>query len=230
MENSEQTIQGSKKNPFTRRRQLLMGGSFLAGLVASTTGFSTLDSKPALGKDKDEDDSLELSGKWKKKKIHRIEGPGLHHSALLAYDIDATIRFYEKGFNARKRYGWNSAQTILPNGELFDVVRRVQLMDIGDGNYVEIVAGGTPANQRVGYDIWNHLALRADNTDFYYQRAINAGAKPFNFVFNGKTWNGEPANFILSGDINGQANITVRLAYCQGLDGELIEMVQGNIL
>ncbi|MEH1881231.1 VOC family protein [Nostoc sp.] len=227
MKDTDKTMQRSPKNPFTRR-QLLIGSSFLTGLVTSTVGLSTLSSKPALSQDLQE--SGGYLGTWKKKKIHRIEGPGLHHSALLSYDIDATIRFYEQGFGARKRYGWNSAQTILPTGQFFDVIRRVQLMDLGDGNYVEIVAGGTPASERVGYDIWNHIALRADNTDLYYQRAINAGAQPYSFVFNDKTWNGEPADFVLSGDPSGQATLNVRLAYCRGIDGELIEMVQGKVL
>ncbi|MBD2435908.1 VOC family protein [Nostoc sp. FACHB-110] len=210
------------------RRNLLIGSSFLTGLFASSTTLFTFGSKPASSKELDES-RQDLAG-WKKKKIHRIEGPGLHHFALLAYDIDASIRFYEQGFGARKRYDWNSAKTILPTGEVFNVIGRLQLMDMGDGNYVELISGGKPASERVGYDVWNHIALRCDNTDRYYERAINAGAKPYNFVYKDQVWDGRPADFEVTGSLYGQPTINVRLAYCRGIDGELIELIQGNLL
>ncbi|OYD96372.1 hypothetical protein CDG76_06090 [Nostoc sp. 'Peltigera membranacea cyanobiont' 210A] len=227
MKYTDKTMELITNKSFTRRN-LLIGSSFLTGLVASSTALFNFGSKPALSKDPQE--SGEYLKAWQKKKIHRIEGPGLHHFALLSYDIEATIRFYEQGFGARKRYDWNSAKTILPTGEVFNVIGRLQLMDMGDGNYVELISGGKPASERVGYDVWNHIALRCDSVDRYYERAINAGAKPYNFVYKDQIWDGRPADFEVTGSFYGEPTINVRLAYCRGIDGELIELLQGNLL
>lgn len=102
-------------------------------------------------------------------------------------------------------------------------------MDMGEGNYVELVEGGLPPDQRTGYDTFNHLGLRTPNTDASYARAIAASAKPFTVTVKGQVWDGTPADFILNGE-NGEKPIRLRLAYLMGTDGPVIEFVQGDEL
>ena len=58
-----------------------------------------------------------------------IAGCGFHHFVVQVHDFDAAIRFY-KALGMSEAHSW---------GE--DNYRAV-LMDTGDGNYMEILAGG----------------------------------------------------------------------------------------
>lgn len=214
MNNADNRAQASPKKPVTRR-QLLIGSSFLVGLAATSATMVHAQSDP----EQDE----------RKKSKKRIHGPGFHHIALFAVDVDATIRFYTDGLGCQRRYGWTEATTTLPTGEVFTVTRRVELVDFGDHNYVEVIAGGKPANERTGYDTFNHLALRTPDADATYARAIDAGAQPFNYMFGNQVWDGRPSDFILNGE-NGEGSLTVRLAYLQGINNEVIELVQNDVL
>ncbi len=128
--------------------------------------------------------------------------PGFHHLALRARDFDATVRFYEDGLGFVQAHSW---------GEGSD---RGVLLDTGDGNYLEIFAGGTPAApvdpQAQGLI---HFALRTPDVDAAHARALGAGA----------TDDIAPKDVSLGG-------VPVRLAFVCGPDGERIEFFANDAL
>ncbi len=128
---------------------------------------------------------------------------GFHHVALRAFDFDATVRFYEEGIGCVRRFGWGSENT------------RAALMDVGDGNYVEIFAGRLPGEVAEGGVI--HFALRTDDTDAAYALALAAGATP---LIAPKDATPDHADH----------PITFRVAFVKGLDGEVIEFFQNDEL
>src|ERR1044071_6054862 len=67
-----------------------------------------------------------------------IGGGGVHHLALRANDFDATLKFYCEGVGFRRAYGWGEDGRA--KGERDS---RIVLLDTGDGNYLEVFAGGT---------------------------------------------------------------------------------------
>ena len=83
-----------------------------------------------------------------------IKSRGFHHIALRAFDFDATVRFYEQGFGCVRKFGWGSDNT------------RAALMDVGDGNYVEIFAGREFGDVPEGGII--HFALRTTTIEADY--------------------------------------------------------------
>ena len=131
--------------------------------------------------------------------------PGFHHLALRARDFDATVRFYEDGLGFVRAYGWGEGDS------------RAVMLDTGDGNYLEIYAGGTPAPpvdpQAAGLI---HFALRTPDVDAAHARALGAGA----------TDDIAPKDVELGGD----GGVPVRLAFVYGLDGERIEFFANDAL
>lgn len=72
----------------------------------------------------------------------------------------------------------------------------------------------------------NHFCLRTGDCYVDYQRALATGGQKVTIQAGGAVWNGEPMNFELSGE----TSIPVRIAFVQGLDGELVEFFQNQIL
>jgi glyoxylase I family protein len=128
---------------------------------------------------------------------------GFHHIAVRSFDFDATVRFYEEGIGCVRRFGWGSENT------------RAALMDVGDGNYVEIFAGRETGDVQEGGII--HNALRTTTIEADYERALAAGAKPLEAPKDVS-----PAN--------SDHPIVLRVAFVQGLDGEVIEFFQNDEL
>jgi glyoxylase I family protein len=132
-------------------------------------------------------------------------GPGFHHVAIRAYDFDATVKFYEEGFGFQRAYGWGEG-----NG-------RAAMMDTGDGNYLEIFAGGkrAPGEDPPEGGIL-HYALRVADVNAAFDRAVAAGARP----------TVEPKDVPIQGDFP----TTFRIAFVKGLDGEIIEFFHNDRL
>lgn len=131
--------------------------------------------------------------------------PGFHHVALRALDFDATARFYQDGLGFTPAHGWGEGDG------------RALLLDAGDGNYLEIFAGGQapPAPdggspQAAGL---LHFALRTPDVDAAHARALGAGA----------------ADHLAPKDVS-LGGVPVRLAFVRGLDGELIEFFSNRAL
>src|SRR6185437_6653883 len=81
-----------------------------------------------------------------------------------ATDFEATVKFYEDAIGCKRRFGWGEGPT------------RAALMDVGDGNYVEIFTNREPGEIPEGGIV--HYALRVADTDAAYARAVAAGAVP----------------------------------------------------
>lgn len=132
-----------------------------------------------------------------------INGPGLHHVAIKVYDFDKTIRFYTRGLGLKKVYNWGKGDS------------RGALLDAGDGAYVEVWAGGkAPEEGRDAGPIY-HFALRVANTDAVFKKAVAAGGKP----------TVKPHDVT----IPGKPPVTVHIAFCEGPDGESIEIFQNRV-
>jgi glyoxylase I family protein len=134
-----------------------------------------------------------------------IPGCGYHHVALRVADFEATLRFYVEGLGCKPTVAWGEGE------------RRAALLDTGDGNYVEVFAGakrapGEPAPE--GAVI--HFALRTSDCDVAIEKARAAGAEV----------TVEPKSVAVFGD----PPITIRIAFCKGPDGEVIEFFQNDVL
>jgi glyoxylase I family protein len=132
-----------------------------------------------------------------------MNGPGFHHLALRAADFEATLRFYEEGLGFTRAYGWGEGDG------------RAAMLDAGDGNYLEVFAGGNP-QEDVPEGVLLHYALRVPDCDAAYERALAAGARPKD----------PPKDIKMQGDYP----IDIRIAFVRGLDGEVIEFFQNDTL
>jgi glyoxylase I family protein len=131
--------------------------------------------------------------------------PGFHHIALRVADFEATLRFYQEGFGFVRAYGWGEGDS------------RAAMLDTGDGNYLEVFAGGKAASgEDAPEGVLLHFALRTADVDGDYARALAAGAKSHI----------APKDVILQGT----PPVPVRLAFVRGLDGEIIEFFQNDAL
>jgi glyoxylase I family protein len=126
---------------------------------------------------------------------------GFHHLAIRARDFDATLTFYTEAIGLVVRYTWGEAE------------KRAALLDAGNGNWVEVFANGSPEIKPESALV--HFAFRVDDVDTATARARAAGAEI----------TVEPKDFTIQSD----PNIPVRLAFCKGPDGELIEFFQNSL-
>ena len=92
-----------------------------------------------------------------------IGGMGFHHAALKTPDLEKSIAFYEK-LGMKFYTAWGEGEG------------RIAMLDFGDGGILELFAGG---NDRESVDPkYIHLALKVDDVDAAYAKALEAGAKP----------------------------------------------------
>ncbi|WP_256257762.1 MULTISPECIES: VOC family protein [unclassified Paenibacillus] len=126
-----------------------------------------------------------------------LRGGGFHHVAIRVFDFEGTIRFYSDVLGFTVRHQWGEGD------------KRAVLLDTGDGNYLEVFAGGKEGQKPEGAFL--HLALRTEDVDGVTERARAAGAEV----------TVEPKNVELGG-------IPVRLSFFKGPDGELIELFQST--
>ena len=88
-----------------------------------------------------------------------IGGGGFHHVAMKATDFDAAVAFY-KALGFTEKIAWGDGD------------KRAILLDTGDGNYLEIFAGGSTETKPEGAVV--HFALRTRNCDGAIAAAFSA--------------------------------------------------------
>lgn len=128
---------------------------------------------------------------------------GLHHVAFRAKDFDASVRFYKEGLGLTEKISWGEGD------------RRAVMLDAGNGNYLEIFAGGSAEPKPEGVLI--HFALRSADSEASLRRAVAAGA----------------VVTVPTKEVAIQSRPTgptpVRIAFCRGPDGEIIEFFQNEL-
>lgn len=134
---------------------------------------------------------------------------GFHHVAIRARDFDKSVRFYCDVLGYRAKIGWGEKP------------KRAIMLDAGDGDYIEIferpeAPTPVPADQSAIL----HFAVRSDDTDRDYAKAIAAGCDSHM----------EPKSVDIANTRPGTATpVPVRIAFVKGPDGELIEFFQNEL-
>ena len=135
-------------------------------------------------------------------KNERIGGGGFHHVAIRAHDFDASVRFYTEALGFREKIRWGEGDS------------RAIMLDTGDGNYLEIFANATPGHKPEGAIL--HFAIRTADCDAALQRARAAGAV-VTMESKSLTIQSKPSP------------TPVRIAFCKGPDGEIVEFFQNEL-
>jgi glyoxylase I family protein len=130
----------------------------------------------------------------------KLRGGGLHHIAIGASDFDRSLRFYTEGL------GFRNVLTFPEESQT------VAMLDMGAGTYIELFSGGSGEKPRSPL---LHFALRTDDCKAATQRARAVGTITL-----------EPTAMVLEGG----PPVPVRYSFCDGPDGEQIELLQSDVL
>lgn len=131
---------------------------------------------------------------------------GFHHVCLKTRDWERTMAFYRDTLGFTEKIAWNLRGT----------GRRAVMLDTGDGNYVEVFEDPDYVPSPNGSVI--HFALRTDRLDEVAVRVRAAGA----------TITIEPKDVVLA-STNGAGPVPIRIFFCEGPSGEVIEFFQNTI-
>jgi glyoxylase I family protein len=133
-----------------------------------------------------------------------LGGGGFHHVCMKTRDWDATMRFYKDGLGCVEKIAWSAAP------------KRAVMLDAGDGNYIEIFEDLDWAPAAVGPIA--HYALRTTRLDAVVAHLRTMGVKI----------TVEPRDVTIE-TTNGRGPVPVRLAFCDGPNGESIEFLQNSL-
>jgi glyoxylase I family protein len=131
-----------------------------------------------------------------------IKGGGFHHIAIRVRDFERAVKFYTKGLGFREKIQWGEGD------------KRAILLDTGNGNYVEIFAGGKKPSKVEGAIL--HVAFRSKNCAAALARAKAAGA----------TVTMKPTRLTIPSRPH---PTPVRIAFCKAPDGTLIEFFENKL-
>ena len=128
-----------------------------------------------------------------------IQGLGFHHIALRVQDYDRSVAFYCGALGGTVKAAWGEAPD------------RKVMVDLGDGGCVEIFEKPYTGKRICAPFLgeWIHLAMRTEDVDLAYARALEAGAV-----------SQTPPKDV---DLPADPVFPVRLAFVEGPDGEVIE-------
>lgn len=130
---------------------------------------------------------------------------GFHHVAVKTRDWDATLRFYRDGLGCTDRITWAEPP------------QRAGMFDCGDRNYIEVFEdlawSPTPNGALV------HFALRTNRLD-----ASCAHLRAMGYEFTV-----EPTDVTIK-STNGLGGVPVRIAFVEGPNGEIVELLQNTVL
>ncbi|MSU47573.1 MAG: VOC family protein [Opitutus sp.] len=132
---------------------------------------------------------------------------GFHHVCIKTREWDRAVAFYRDVLGCTEKIVWNLGGT----------VRRAAMLDTGDGNYIEIFEDPDYAPAPNGSVV--HIALRTTRLDAVAARVRAAGA----------VITIEPKDVILA-TTNGAGPVPIRIFFCTGPSGEVIEFFQNTVL
>ncbi len=130
-----------------------------------------------------------------------LGGGGLHHVCVKTRDWDATMRFYQELLGCTVKVAWRAAP------------ERAVMLDTGDGNYVEVFED--LAYQPAPNGALLHFALRTTRLDEVAARVRAAGVKI----------TVEPKDVAIP-TTNVPGPVPVRVFFCEGPNGEIVEFLQ----
>ena len=133
-----------------------------------------------------------------------IKGSGFHHIAIRTTNWDASRRFYMDGLGFVERVQWGEEPA------------RACLLDVGDGNYLEIFERESGSKPAEGEGNLLHWCLRTENCEAATEVARAAGAE---VTVEPKV----PDVFTARG-------LKTRIAFVKGPDGEVLEFFESNDL
>lgn len=123
---------------------------------------------------------------------------GFHHVAMKAKEFEKVVEFYTEGLGFEKGISWGEGDS------------RAVMIHVGNGNFIEIFAGAKELNGQEGAFL--HIALKSRDCDGDIRRAEEAGAIV--------------TTEAISIDIPSNPVKKVRIAFCKGLNGEILEFFQ----
>ena len=126
----------------------------------------------------------------------KLSACGYHHLALRANDFDKSFAFYTDGLGFTLAHQWGEG------------AGRIALLDMGDGNYLELFAKPDDMTVTAGNQFF-HLALRSTDIDGDIEKVRALGCpvtiEPKSVPVNGKT---------------------IRVGFFLGPDGEVLEFFE----
>ena len=140
----------------------------------------------------------------------KLSGSGFHHIALRVRDFDKSLQFYTEGMGFTVAHAWGAEES------------RIALLDLGDGNYLELFASKPGQLPESGMEpaAWPffHLALRSTNVDKDIEMVRALGCQI----------TVEPKS-VPVGDANHPMK-TIRVGFFLGPDNETLEFFQNDEL
>ena len=137
-----------------------------------------------------------------------LGGGGFHHVCVKTRDWDRTMQFYRETLGCVEKVAWRTA----PN--------RAVMLDCGNANYIEVFedAGYLPAANGAVL----HFALRTTRLDEITARVRAFGAKITM----------EPKDVTIANTASGPYAVSgplpIRIFFCEGPNGEVIEFFQNS--
>lgn len=122
---------------------------------------------------------------------------GIHHVAMNVVDFEGTIRFYTEALGCSLLRKWPVES---PGAAMLDA----------GGSIIEIFQKEAVTTDEKA--VIPHFALVSDDVDGDYRRALEFGAKPHI----------EPTDTVIHSD----PEVSVRIAFFVGINGELVELFQ----
>ena len=133
-----------------------------------------------------------------------LGGGCFHHVCIKTREWDRTIAFYRDTLGCVEKIAWRAAP------------QRAVMLDTGDGNYIEVFEDLAYAPAPNGAVI--HFALRTTRLDEVAARVRATGAKITM----------EPKDVTIA-TTNAHAPVPIRIFFCEGPSGEVIEFFQNSI-
>lgn len=130
-----------------------------------------------------------------------IKNCGFHHVALSASDFEKSFKFYTEGL------GFNLFRTFISSSG-----KKVALLDMGNGDMIELFSDGENGNHDECAGSYFHLALKTTDAKAAYKRAMEFGAESHKV----------PADM----ELPSEPPIKACIGFVKGPDGELIEFFE----
>jgi glyoxylase I family protein len=129
---------------------------------------------------------------------------GFHHVCIKTRDWERSMAFYRGALGFVEKIAWRTAP------------HRAAMLDVGDGNYLEVFEdlAYTPAPDGAVL----HFALRTAQLDAVAARVRAAGAKI----------TVEPKDVTIA-TTNAHPPVPIRIFFCEGPSGEIIEFFQNSL-